>query len=106
MHIYRIIISGLTELDALRQKSWEFSPAFPTFLFLSLTTMDATAAAAGADEGVRRLVITELVMENFKSYGGRQRVGYVRVFFLPRVLNICDGLQCMWHLVYIMFKLE
>ena len=52
------------------------------------------------------MVITELVMENFKSYGGRQRVGYVRVFFLPRVLNICDGLQCMWHLVYIMFKLE
>ena len=37
--------------------------------------VESTPGRTPSRDGVRRLVITEMVLENFKSYAGEQRVG-------------------------------
>jgi AAA15 family ATPase/GTPase len=49
----------------------------------------------GNEPGPRRLIITEMVLENFKSYAGEQRVGpFHKVLFLT---TLYETLTSLWH---------
>ena len=64
----------------------------------------ADAPPTSAPKARPRLVIKELVLENFKSYGGTQRIGPFHHCFSSVVgpngsgkSNVIDAMLCVWQ---------